>query len=149
MVVPPAGIIGSSSDGSGGDAEGSAAAAADEAAATSTSGGDAGISGAEGGVSIIEDILRLQARCEAAMQRQQALGDRLLRRALVHTSAAGLPGQNTPKQPQQPAQQQQQEQGEQPQRRRTQAMLKQEWLRQQPWYVDWETRLSQVRLPAV
>lgn len=86
-----------------------------------------------GAPSIIEDILRLQRRCAAATERQAALGDSLLRRAVLRTSV------ELPVAPQR--------QKPDASRRMSQAELKQQWLETQPWYLNWDRRLTQVGVP--
>lgn len=80
---------------------------------------------------IVDDILRLQRRCQVAAEQQRALGGALLRRAVLQTSAAELPCAPPKRQPR-------------PDQRMTQAQLKQRWLAQQPWFLDWDKRLAQV-----
>lgn len=68
------------------------------------------------------------------MQQQAATAERLLRSAVLHTSLPDLPCQ--PKQPPRPQ--------PRPGRRLPPAEMKRQWLKQQPWYADWEARLELV-----
>ena len=104
-------------------------------------------SAAGGGASapIVHDILRLQRHCEAAMLRQQDMGEHLLRRAVLHASVPDLPNQ---------AKQQRQAAGRQRQRQQTggahqerQAERRLQQRARQPWFVDWGARLELVAQP--
>lgn len=95
------------------------------------------------GTPIVQDILRLQRRCDAAMQWQQLQGDFYLERAVLRSNRKGLPRwseksawQYLPPPPQlrnRWARKAQKAYGWQ-----------EDWLEQQPWYIDWEERLAQV-----
>lgn len=82
---------------------------------------------------IVDDILRLQRRCQAAAEQQRVLAGALLRRTVLHASSDDLPCA-PPKRPPRPGQ------------RMTQAQLKRQWLEQQPWFLNWDKRLAQVGL---
>lgn len=98
-------------------------------------------SGSAGG-SVVADILLLQRRCEQAAEWQQAQGDRLLFRAVLHTSCDELPRQE-PGHADKQAQPRSRTGAEQ-QRQQSAAAAKWEYARQQPWFIDWPRRLAQV-----
>ena len=99
---------------------------------SSSSSSSAGVASSDSVPSIIDDILRLQQRCQAAAEQQRALGGALLRRAVQHTSAEDLPCA-PPKRPLNMRQ------------KLTQAQLKRQWLERQPWFLNWDRRLAEVR----
>jgi hypothetical protein len=96
---------------------------------------------------LVDDLLLVQRRCAAAQLQQQALGEELLRRAVLRTSCPTLPCAPAGQPVEQPPPRQQRERtgrGGAWRRRRWDSESSHAWAQQRPWYVDWSERLGQV-----
>ena len=158
LALQPNGFDNSSgSSSSSGGSSGSSSSSSWEGAAglfldPSSSGG-----GGSARLAIADDLLRLQQRCEAAMQRQHALADQVLSLALVKTSSPQLhPLSRAAHQGWEEVVRSHEIQtvhrlhptraltlptGTSPEQRER----RRHHLDQQPWFIDWGQRLAQVR----
>ena len=128
---------------------GSGSSSSSDSSATGTGGSD--------GQSIVEDLLLLQRRCQAAGQQQQMLSDQVLQWAVLRTSCPDLP--TRPREEQQagqpllvrPGREMSEAQLEawrrRQQRRQAESAVRHAWRSQQPWFIDWDARLTLVRGP--